>query len=208
MNTFLSTLQAKAITPVQTETTVNPGPNELPPELCKKHEPDKLTINIQLVSSRNRIDIFFSAIPSEDIRTDLKRFGFKFNPDSKAWYNKDCENNRDILRAMFNADLEPYQGIALSTLVDSPPPGMNRDGQECTGCSDGLPKHTCETYTDVPPVQPLIELCEAPIEPELAKFRTQTNQLMEQLNLDAADLMLAAIDCLHRQTFRGNAPKN
>lgn len=177
MNTFLSALQSKAVTPIQTA-TVKSAPIAEP----------KLEIRIELIPQRNRIDVFFSQIPPKNLRAALKIEGFRFNPDSKAWYHQDSENRREYLRSAFGAELDQYQGIPLSTLIDSP---LNDP-----------------SISDVPPVQPLIELCEAPIEPELAKFRTQTNELLEQLNLDAADLMLAAIDCLHRQTFEGNTPKN
>lgn len=76
-----------------------------------------ITVRCERVLDRNRIDLFFSAIPSEDTRTLLKDQGFKFNPDTKAWYHKDCLVNRmflaatfdlpDLMQDVYNDDVKP-----------------------------------------------------------------------------------------------------
>lgn len=71
-------------------------------DLTPDTKPDPITVRCERVLDRNRIDLFFSAIPSEETRTLLKDQGFKFNPDSKAWYHKDCLVNRMFLTATFD----------------------------------------------------------------------------------------------------------
>jgi hypothetical protein len=182
MNAFLSALQAKAPNPIQTPPAPKP----------------KLELRIELVSSRNRIDLFFSEIPPEDTRRFMKQKGFRFNPDSKAWYHQDNEEHRDFCRKMFGATLDAYL-----TPYQPHYDGCDANDNECTACTDNVGEHTCEPLPDVPPTQPLIELCETPVTPEFAKFREQTNQLIEQLKIEPADLMLVAIDALHREIFGG-----
>lgn len=47
-----------------------------------------------IISFRNRIDIEFDYIPSQEIRDELKSYGWCWNHHEKRWYNYDSDFHR------------------------------------------------------------------------------------------------------------------
>lgn len=127
----------------------------------------KMTVNIERVLNRNRLDIFFSDIPEKSVRTTLKDKGFRFDGERKAWYHKDTLLNRLFLADTFGAD----ELRTLDTPADVAIPSTDTDVE----------------YSS-----------------EYQAFKSQCNALQSELKLDAADLMLKAIECLYNHTFKVN----
>lgn len=61
---------------------------------------------------------------------------------------------------------------------------------------------------DMPVVPPLETeepiIAEVPETGEYSRFKQQVNELLAEMDIDAADLMLLAVDCLHKATFGVN----
>lgn len=61
---------------------------------------------------------------------------------------------------------------------------------------------------DIPVVPPLETeepiIAEVPETGEYSRFKQQVNELLAEMDIDAADLMLLAVDCLHKATFGVN----
>jgi len=64
---------------------------------------------------------------------------------------------------------------------------------KCDIAQKGIVSGDIEPSTDYRPSEEL--------SPEFVKFRSQTNELLEHLKCEPADLMLIAIDALHKSTF-------
>jgi len=61
----------------------------------------QISIDCKIVQDKNRLDLYFSDIPAKSDREILKEQGFRFNPDTKCWYHKDCLVNRLFLSNTF-----------------------------------------------------------------------------------------------------------
>lgn len=126
---------------------------------------DRVEINV----TSNRLDLFFTGIPSKKTRQLMKDNGFWYNGETKTWYHRDCETNRQFLRNVFDVALEPKQEVPATPQLQVSP------------TFDPLPDHKGSDAFEA--------------------FKAQVNELMAELKLDSADLMLVAIDCLHKKTF-------
>lgn len=135
-------------------------------------------VRIERVLDRNRIDVFFPEKPSDEIRTSLKDHGFRFNPESCAWYHRDTILNRVYLSEFLNA-----QGLLTSDDLDSIPSEVQGTFQKINDEAGQEPSEESgnEHYR---------------------KFKMQVNALQSELGLDAADLMLRAIDCLYNHVVK------
>ncbi len=142
-------------------------------------------VSVELVTNRNRIDVFFSVKPNQDILDDLKLNHFKYRPSDRAWYTYDNRIQRSYLAHKFN----------LPELIDSPAPYNEQPY---------APVSTDEKQFDTAHPSPSIELIQPEGSAEYVKFKQQTNELLAELKIDAADLMLLAIDTLHKKTFNNH----
>lgn len=149
-----------------------------------------ITVKIERVVNRNRLDIYFSDIPSVEIRDSLKNQGFRFDGERKAWYHKDTLLNRLYLHTTFGApDL-----LTMETL--------NFDSNEIKDTDTG----DRVGDTSKTPQNPILETEDdsEKVSEEFKRYKMQVNALVEELKLDPADLMIRAIGCLYDSVFRVN----
>lgn len=52
----------------------------------------------------NRIEIYFDEKPNEEIRNELKMYGFKWSPNAKAWQRLRNKNSLRIAKRIFNIE--------------------------------------------------------------------------------------------------------
>lgn len=147
---------------------------------------DKTNCTVKLILNRNRVDVLFPEKPSEFILQALRDKGFRFRPSDKAWFHQDNPGNREFLtklvKAEFEQDDEPTKALAVGD------PGVNG----APGAQSFSPLATCEDHSA------LLEL------PDYETFKQQCQELLNHYGLDAADLMLLAVDKLHKNTFSIN----
>ena len=88
----------------------------------KKVEPvqEEVRVTVDLVANKNRIDVFFSAKPSESVLSELREKGFHFRPSDKAWYHQDNIKNRSWLVERFNAPLDINLSELMEDILDEP----------------------------------------------------------------------------------------
>lgn len=126
--------------------------------------------------NKNRLDVFFSTKPSDDILKQLKDRCFSFDYQRICWYNKDTDVNREFLKHYFNADFPEVKPIDIQSgqlAIKAP----NLPVVESDESGDTNTKGT----------------------PEYLKYKHQVNRLIDALGIDAADLILLAIDTLYRE---------
>jgi len=146
-------------------------PEPIPEPMPEPTPEPILTVRIEVVANRNRLDVYFSAKPSADIREYLKRKSFRFNDDRLCWYNQDNQINRNFLTQMFNAQFdEPY----ISDEIETP---------KTTETTELEVKH--EAFTSQ----------------KFELYKEQVNQLSLKLQVDPADLMILAVSALYDKTF-------
>lgn len=103
-----------------------------------------LELTVDIVESRNRLDVSFNRIPEEDIRERLKQAGFRFSGERKCWYNIDCQANRLFLRNSFEVDLADHPSFKpsgkpnIDTVDVAPPVPMPATYAQYTGLVDRL----------------------------------------------------------------------
>lgn len=135
---------------------------------------EAIVTNIERIVNKNRIDVYFDKKPSDKLRHLLVEQSFRFNPDTKAWYMKDCKEACHFLETRLNV-----QG--LSTI-------------------DKFKNESTETETVKS--LPISENLASDFENDAyQQYKKQVNQLIDALKCDIADLPIIAIDCLYRQTF-------
>jgi hypothetical protein len=151
-----------------------PTPGPVLPEPI--HIPE---VRIERVLDRGRIDVYFSDKPDDRTLEILRGNGFRFRPSDKAWFHADNGRNRCILEDLLGVEFEnPFVkecGVHDSTA------GVPVDKGEDADMRDVVPAS-----------------------PEFERYRQQVDELIEHLNIRPADLMLLAIDALHKTTFGRN----
>lgn len=136
---------------------------------------DATVTNVERIVNRNRIDVYFDKKPSEKIRSGLKDNGFRFNPDTKAWYNKDCLQACAYLTTCLNV-----QGLDIS---------------------DNFKNET--TTPEKSESTPINKPCPPDFENDsFREYVRKVNALNAHLGIDSADLCIKAIDCLYNETFK------
>lgn len=131
---------------------------------------------LQIDHGRNRINVFFPAIPCEADREFMKSYRWSFDGQLKCWFNRDTEDNRAFLRRWLNLYSEKK---VESTYTPAP-----RSNYE-------------------PATQSLAEIPDDGT--EYTRYKKQVTELMEELKVDAADLALLAVNVLHKVTFSKDA---
>lgn len=134
-----------------------------------------INVRAERVLDRGRLDLFFSSKPVQETLNKLRDQGFRWNPDNKTWYHKD-----NLINRLFVADTFGLSELLQDQFNDDPKIADN--GKESTISSDPMVEHS----------------------PEYETFKKQVNALQKELKLDAADLMLKAIDFLYTSTFKVN----
>lgn len=181
MNTFLSALKQKSAdiqASIENRSVDRPvGTLFTEPAPMQNYDPNPIQVRIERVLTRNRLDILFSAKPGEEIRTALTDQGFKYDGERKAWYHRDTLLNRAFVAKRFNA---PELLTPEDTAPEAPVTPVN---PSCEVISDTLEESTSKDYE---------------------RFKSQVRALQAELQLDAADLMLQAIEALYTQTFKVN----
>lgn len=178
-----ATIQATQFTPVKPDPIVAPVPVQDP-------IPVPITVKIERVLNRNRLDVYFSDIPSVEVRDNLKDQGFRFDGERKAWYHKDTLLNRLFLHNTFGApDL-----LTVETPNSDYEPLIHTVPEERIGDTIKTPQIVnLETEEDSEKVSE-----------EFRRYKMQVNALVAELKLDPADLMIRAIGCLYDSVFKVN----
>jgi hypothetical protein len=142
------------------------------------------TITIDRVHGKNRLDVFFSSVPSEQVRKDLKERCFNYDGERKAWFHKDTLLNRLFLSDYFNAP---------QLVDDSELPELSR-------LNDRIPVDTmprvAQRIADTKPT----ERAELGSE-DWEECKKQMGALQAHLKIDAPDLLILAIRSLYHETF-------
>lgn len=158
-------------------------------------KPTEITVRVELVENRNRIDLFFSAVPSDAVRKDLKARSWRWNGDRACWYNADNDLNRAYLVANFGANFDSDDSDDSSA-----PPAITD--------AVGLAQYSPKAEAPAPEIQVSDSDAGGTIgtgeSAEWLRFKRQVTELQSELKIDAADLMLMAIDSLHKATFGRN----
>ncbi len=183
MNTFLNALKLKADT-IQANIKKEPVQADVAPYVADMVTPadvdarlDRPTIiKVDRIINKNRIDVYFDVIPTPEQRELLKTYSFKFNPESKAWYNKDTTLACAMLRDRFNVRnlTDKEENIVIPS----------------------------QAIQEPEKIEPSIELSALTDEPEAySNYKKQVRELLSVLKCDSADLALIAIDNLYKKTF-------
>lgn len=190
---FLSALKGKASAIQATRKDTSkpvPTPNKYIPQTptVKPHPvsppypklPEAQIDRVEIVERDNRIDLYFTDKPTPDQRGVLKTAGWWFAAERTCWFHFDGEVNREFLRKTYNLDIDRKpESISLVAPADTsftfavPSPEITADQSD---------PHTEEPQ-------------------EYLRFKVQVNELLTELKIDAADLMLIAINALHKVTF-------
>jgi len=195
MTTFQQALQAKALviqasrdSKKQSITPAKPVNKSKPmstakailglPPVSSNFGPISTTLDrVEISINSKRLDLYFTGKPSEQVRTDLKANGFWFNPTTKAWYHKDCQANRDFIKDYFKFEIQDLD----DSFKDSGAVSYEMSAV------DQKPKSALSD-TDYPATY--------------QAYKKQVDELMKALEItEPADLMLIAIDKLHKDTF-------
>lgn len=147
----------------------------------------KLIITVDRVLNRNRLDVFFSEKPSNDILQSLRDRGFHYRPSDRAWYHKDSEDNRLFLESKFGAS------FMLSGDVED---NENYEVSDNAMLDNVVVPDNSVTLTSVNNAKD-----EADPASVFEQYKKQVKDLCEALKIDPADLALLAISKLHDQTF-------
>lgn len=185
--TFLNALQSKA-TQAQAARTVKPADVRIPKGAAKA-----LQVTIERVVNRHRLDVFFSHVPSRTVLDSLKEHGFKWNKDRLCWYHADTKMNRAYLTLCFG---ETFIGDQYETDVTG--------STETQDSAPTLPTPRLESPIPVIDSTGDANQERIPFSPEYERYKQQVNELLAHTKIDAADLMLQAIDCLHKQLLGSN----
>ena len=59
-------------------------------------------VEVKENTAKGGLEIYFPAIPSEEIRTMLKQYGWRFSRWNRCWYNRDTPTNRDFAYGFIN----------------------------------------------------------------------------------------------------------
>ena len=59
----------------------------------------------KLNTKLNGIEISFEAKPSEEVRTQLKTFGFRWSPKNSIWYTKQSEESLSFAKVLCNGEI-------------------------------------------------------------------------------------------------------
>ena len=81
----------------------NGDPNGKPPA-PKKAEGGETAkaegVEMRINEEKHGVEIRFAAIPSEAVRSDMKRHGWRWTRFGGCWYNRDTEENREYARRL------------------------------------------------------------------------------------------------------------
>ena len=133
----------------------------------------KPVLTVDRVLNRGRLDLFFSFKPDDRVLRILNENGWHYRGKDKVWYHKDAKPQHDFLYIEF--------GIRISSDSD-------------TIADDAVTTIDPTPVKSVPDVQPQ-EL------PEYEEYKRQAAALIEALKIDAADLMLIAVNHLYQKHF-------
>ena len=190
MATLAEVLRAKSNAALAARSAVQTTPEATSkPEAAPKPRPQSGTTleRVDINVSRNRLDLYFRGVPEQGIRSDMKVHGFRYNPDLVCWYHQDTEANRQFIRKSFAVEIErkePKPGPIVPT----------------PATLDPRPEYLL-VPEPAPVASPAEEPTTEPFTPEFSRFRTQVDELIAHLKIAPADLMLLAIDSLHKGTF-------
>ena len=145
------------------------APKFIPQAPLQVEVPKVVTLRVELVVNRNRIDLFFSDKPEARVLELLKLNGWHFRPSDRAWYHQDNLNNRKFV----SQELSNDPSLLDQTYDDQGPAMISSDVEE--------------ESKDLPD--------------SFLIYKRQVNDLLAELKIDSADLMLLAISKLHDQIF-------
>jgi hypothetical protein len=159
------------------------------------------SVTVDRVLNRNRLDVFFSVKPPEGVLEALRNAGWHFRPSDKAWYHQDSEVNRTFLSTLLHIEwpAEP-EHIAPAVVLPDVVPVARLSAPEVPAAA-------------LVPVPTTIEISEreytvvdyTPQPEAFSRYTQQVDELKTHLKLvDSTQLLFAAVDCLHKQTFCQN----
>lgn len=145
---------------------------------------------VQVNSTRNRLDVYFHQKPTDECRSLLKADNWMFSGERLCWFHADTEDNRRFLRDNFGVKLDPKdQGPVIpDTIAPLKPVRLSPAG-------GGYLQDTPAQVT-VPETTSTDDMG-----PGFERYRKQVDELIAELRIAPADLMLLAINVLHKRTF-------
>lgn len=147
-----------------------------------------ITVTVDQVVNKNRIDIFFSRKPSDQTLDLLRKANWWYRPSDKAWFNKDSSEARLFCVKHFAADFDAPEEIPVTP--------AEVEAIETTGPIVTLTSETVETIEQMEP--------EA-FTPDLTRYKKQIDELLAHLKCDSTDLLFMAMDAFHKRTFSKDA---
>lgn len=185
---FAAALAAKAKA-IQAKYDAAQAPAKVKPEPT----PEPVRVTVDIVANKNRIDVYFSAKPSDSVLSELRSKGFHFRPSDKAWYHQDNTSNRAFLIERFNAHIE----IELSKLaaLDDDLDQVLTDAEIKAACAKNAPTLDAEDIIEA----------YAAAEPEVVEVKSEYHRIIDALcehfGESPADVCVRAVKLLHSETF-------
>jgi hypothetical protein len=150
---------------------------------------------VEIVANKKRLDLYFSTVPSESQRDQLKAAGWWYNPTDRSWYHADRLENREWIARWIGVSLESYPAPTVAPVVTPAP----------TVAPVVTPAPTvAPVVTPAPTVAPVVTPAPT-VADELSRYRSQVDELIGHLKICPADLQLLAIDRLHKAEFSRDA---
>lgn len=131
----------------------------------------------------------WTKIPSAATRASLKRF-MRWDPIGSYWHCADVPGNRQLLERELGADFSGLEADIVS--VPAAPAIVS---EPALVASEPQPAEMSDSEVEE---RILVDGARFLI------FRSQIDELREHLGIDGADLMVLAVDCLHKTRLGGN----
>lgn len=152
-------------------------------------------VEIRHILNKDMFEIWFSDAPSRDIRSELKGFGFWYQPDSMLWTHKDTEETRLFLNRVFDAGLELSPAKAtLSIAPDSPVLSQSQASDSQITVQDEIQEALGH---DIVP-----EFMASVTYSEYQQYCERVDILCRQFNCSCSVLPILAVEALWNQTFK------
>lgn len=164
-------------------------PSSIPPEYRKHESKNDWLPRIINNLSKNRLELYWDEKPQREVLATLKSFNFWWDRDRQCWFNFNNAAVRGFLVEYFHADFgdEP--------VIELPEKDQERIVKEAISESSlSLEMRREAVIPETPKELPSDEKT-------LERYRDQVDELITHLNMRPGDLIILAIDHLHKATF-------
>jgi hypothetical protein len=150
----------------------------------KDVEPIEVEATVTINESRNRIDVTFNSIPGDEMRSHLKRAGFRFHGGDCLWYHFDSEENRAALREILDCEIDrkieqPAAIVTAAPILEVAPASIEGPDRES------------------------LSAINAPLGTPFEVYKRQVDDIVSYTGASPADLQLLAWRCLYAVIFGG-----